>query len=172
MPRKTEEVVITAPGRDSGKTFLLTEMDAIRTEKWAARAFLAMTNKDVVIPPEIAAAGMIGIAIMGYKGFAGAQFENVEPLMDEMLGCIQIVQNVPGAARSTTTRPTMASDYEEVSTLLLLRQKILELHAGFTFAAAAEWLKASVDGQPRRRSRTTRTSPDSSEPSSRPDSQR
>ena len=42
MARKVEYITIDQEGRDQGKTFKITEMPALKAEKWATRAFLAL----------------------------------------------------------------------------------------------------------------------------------
>ena len=62
MARNTKSLTISAEGRDKGKTFLLTEMSAVRAEKWAARAVLALLKSGVELPEDAAQAGLAGIA--------------------------------------------------------------------------------------------------------------
>lgn len=135
--RKTKTIVITEQGgkenRDKGKRFLITEMPALQAEKWAARAFLALAHSGVQIPDDIKSGGMIGLAFTGLQMLQGVRFEEAEPLMDEMLACIQII---PDPTNPEFTRPLQVNigdgdDIEEVSTLLLLRQEIFGLHTDF-----------------------------------------
>lgn len=135
VPQKTEGSL--GRHRDAGKTFVLTEMPAMRAEKWATRAFMALATNGVKIPEGVADLGMAGFALVGFQAFYGAKFEEVEPLMDEMFECIQIKPS------AQIVRPLVENDIEEVSTRLALRKEVLELHMGFTFADAASRLKKS-----------------------------
>lgn len=132
MARKTKTVTITSPGRDQGKSYILTEMPATKAEKWAARAFLALAKAGLDVPEEAAASGVAGFAAMGLDAIGKLNWEDAEPLLDEMMSCVQ-VQPSPGI-----TRPLVeaADDIEEVMTLLTLRKELLELHLGFSLAAA------------------------------------
>lgn len=134
MARKVDEVVITEEGRDKGKHFVLTEMPASQAEKWAARVFLALTRANVEIPDDVAAAGMAGIAVLGLKMLGGANWHDVEPLMDEMFRCVQYRPDP--AKQPNFVRPPMEEDIEEVKTRYKLRLEVLSLHVGFSIADA------------------------------------
>jgi len=126
--RKEKKIKISADNRDKGKTFLLTEMPAMRIERWATRAFLALAKGGVHIPPDIAAQGLAGVAQMGLEALSGLQPDVAEPLLDEMMECVQIVES------ETVTRSLTPDDIEEVSTILQLRAEVFTLHTGFSWA--------------------------------------
>lgn len=130
MARKTAIVTISAEGRDKGKVFVLTELSAYEAEDWAGRALFALMNAGVEIPDNIAEAGLAGVAAMGLKAIAKLPFDSAKPLLDKMMGCIQI-QPSP-----TVTRALIPDDIEEVATLLTLRKQVLGLHMDFSMAAA------------------------------------
>ena len=130
MARKTATVTISAEGRDKGKVFVLTELSAYEAEDWAGRALFALMNAGVEIPDNIAEAGLAGVAAMGLKAIAKLPFDSAKPLLDKMMGCIQI-QPSP-----TVTRALIPDDIEEVATLLTLRKQVLGLHMDFSMAAA------------------------------------
>jgi hypothetical protein len=74
--------------------------------------------------------------------------------MDEMLTYIQIIES------PTVSRPLGGDgDIWEVSTLLLLRKELLELHMGFTFAELALTLMATSAAAETEDSPSTPTSP-------------
>jgi len=133
MARKTKVVTITAEGRDRGKQFLITEMPASRAEKWAFRAFFALGRAGIQVPEEMAGMGMSVIAVIGIRALAMLRFEDAEPLMDEMMGCVQFM---PDPARPAIVRQLIEDDVEEATTLLLLRSEVIELHTGFSIADA------------------------------------
>lgn len=128
MARKTKQVTITTEGRDKGRTYLITEMPATQAEKWAMRAMSALLKSGVYVPDSVLDRGLAGIAAVGIKGLMGMQFQDAEPLMDEMFACIQIVE-------PAITRKLTENDIEEVATRLLLRSEVIELHVGFSIAA-------------------------------------
>jgi hypothetical protein len=125
MARKTATIRIDAKGRDNGKVFIITEMSALAAEEWAGRALFAMMNAGVEIPDSIANAGLAGVASLGISSLTKVSFDSAKPLLDEMLGCVQI-QPSP-----KVTRPLIDDDIEEVATLLTLRKEVLSLHIDF-----------------------------------------
>lgn len=131
--RKTKVVSVTQDGRDKGKNFLITEMPAAQAEKWAARAFLALAHAGIEIPEEMQGAGMAAIAIVGLRALGRVSWHEAEPLMDEMMACVQII---PDPSKPTFFRGLVEDDIEEVMTRALLRSETFEIHTGFSLAAA------------------------------------
>lgn len=125
MARKSKTVKIADEGRDCGKSFLLTEMPVDKSEKWAARALLALMKSGADVPEGMA--GMAGLASFGLGSLTKLAWEDVEPLLDEMMGCIKFCPS-PGISRNLHME---ADDIEEVGTLLTLRKEILGLHFDF-----------------------------------------
>jgi hypothetical protein len=130
MSRKTSDVTITEEGRDQGKTFHIREMAALKAERWAMRALIAVGKSGVDLPDGIAAGGgMRSLAILGVQAIMRMDFADAEPLLDEMLECVSVK---PDPKRPEVVRALMVEeDIEEISTLLRLRQEVLELHTGF-----------------------------------------
>lgn len=133
MARKVKEVTITTEGRDQGKVFVITEMPASRAEKWAMRALLIVGRRN----PEIehhAGMGMQGVAALGLKAvLGGIDWDEAEPLVDEMMECVSIKESAPGKP-SFVRHDLMEEDIEEVATRLLLRTEVFQLHTGFLLA--------------------------------------
>jgi len=132
--RKTEIFVVPkeAGNRDSGKRFLITEMPAMKAERWAMRALLAISRSGVDIGVH-KNAGFAGIAIAGLKALENLNFEEARPLLDEMLECVQVM---PDPKNPEVVRPLMLNemegdDFEEVATILKIRERIFMLHAAF-----------------------------------------
>lgn len=167
MARKT--LVVTIPpaeegteNRDSGKAFLLTEMPASEGERWGIRALLALARAGIEIPPELDNSGMAGVHQMGGLRLGGAlHAEDVEPLMDDMMGC---VQRIPDASKPDIVRALVEDDIEEVSTRLRLRGEVMQLHLGFSIAGVLSSLGASVKSR-MGASSITPIAPGQSEPS-------
>ena len=124
--RKTKTVTINdEKSRDNGKSYLLTEMPVDKAEKWAARALLAILKSGGEVAP--GAEGMAGLAGIGITALARIAWEDAEPLLDEMMGCVKACPS------PTITRPLLdgADDIEEVKTMLSLRKEIFSLHFDF-----------------------------------------
>lgn len=128
MARKVLDLTIAETGRDAGKMFRLTEMSASASEKWAAKAFLALARSGVDIPDNISSAGLAGVAALGVKALGGMSFQDAEPLMDEMFRC---VQRVTDPARPMFVRALIEDDIEEVATRLKIRMELFRLHVDF-----------------------------------------
>lgn len=129
--RKTIDITISAEGRDHGKVFHIEEMPASQAEKWAARAFLALSRSGAEIPDDVRSAGFAGIAVLGLKALGGMRFEDAEQLMDEMFDCIRIK---PDKRNPDIIRSLIEDDIEEIATRVRLRAEVFGLHAGFSLA--------------------------------------
>lgn len=139
MARKTVTVRIDnaalpngAVNRDHGKEFEITEMSSDKAERWAMRALLALTNTGVEIPQGIEGAGMAGIAHVGFQMFGRLDFDVAEPLLAEMMSCVQI--KMESGLRAVNDD---FGDIEEVMTRLKLRKAWFELHTGFSLPVLA-----------------------------------
>ena len=145
MPRNSKLHTITTAGRDQGKTFLITEMPAAKSFKWACRALLAMAHAGVELPDEITPEmGLAALAIAGIRSMSGLQWRELEPLMDEMMTCVQYA---PDQANPQVVRGLMMDvDIEEVTTLVELHAEVWTLHTGFQFPVA-EWTSKMATGQ-------------------------
>ena len=132
--RKTSHITIQDEGRDKGKVFVLTEKSAIEADKWGIRALLALSKSGVPIPPEFMEMGIIGVLAVGIHRLAGVSFGDLEPLLDEMLTCVEIM---PTPGRPDIIRKLMSDDIEEVKTLQTLRMEVFRLHTGFSPPAKA-----------------------------------
>lgn len=131
--RKTIDVTIADDGRDKSKVFRLTEMPAAQAEKMAVRALLAMAKSGVDVPEDVVGMGLMGLVAIGVRALRHVEFADLEPLLDELMGCVQVV---PDRQKPQFARPLMPDDVEEVRTYLTLRKALLELHVGFSLPAA------------------------------------
>lgn len=163
--RKTKTVTIATPGRDEGKNFLITEMDAAQAEKWALRVFNGMLVAGLNLPQEMTSRGMAGIAMAGMQGLFGMPWHLQEPLLDELLRCVTVMPDptrIDQVTKLPFVRPIGPEDIEEFMTRTQLRAEAFDLMTGFSTAgalsklrsAAAEQMNASAD---------TQTSPSASE---------
>ena len=121
--RRTEIVEITE-GRDAGKKFMITEMSAEAAEWWAFRALQAIAGADAELNLQAPLADM---AAQGIKALAKVHPDQAKPLLDEMMGCVQIL--VPA---TQNPRPLLDGDIEDVKTRFMLRKAVMELHLGFS----------------------------------------
>lgn len=159
MPRKTARITISGEdNRDAGKTYLVTEMPALQVEKWAARAFLAIAQSGVEVPDGAEEAGIEGLVNTGLlQALPKIQFHDVEPLMDEMMRCVQLCPDP--SHPEVVINLGHDGDIEELSTVYKLRRAVLGLHVDFSKLAAlrssAGQAASSLGG-----SFLTRTSPD------------
>ena len=133
MARKIENFTISDGSRDQGKTFVLTEMPASRAEAWAMRALLALMNSGAQLPEGFERSGMAGVAELGLKALSGLSWETLEPLMSEMMSCVQFM---PDTSKPNVVRALFEEDIEEVSTRIQLRVAVWKLHVAFFKSAA------------------------------------
>lgn len=136
MARSVINYTVTDEGRDKGKVFVLTEFPASRAESWAMRAILALMDSGVDLPENFELMGMAGAVEVGFKALSGLKWEVVEPLIAEMMCCIQII---PDPRTPNVVRPIMeeASDIEEIMTRIKLRMEVWKLHTGFLQAVGS-----------------------------------
>lgn len=133
MARKTLIYTVQDEGRDFSKSFLITEMAASQAERWAIRAFLAIAKGGIELPDGIEHTGMAGLAKVGLGMLMQIPFEMAEPLLDEMMTCVQFL---PHATNHSVKRPLMEDDIEEVATRIKIRKEIFGLHVNFSPAGA------------------------------------
>lgn len=133
MGRKTKEITITdEASRDNGRKYLITEMPASQCEKWALRV-LSTLVKGGFDPSLVGDAGgdMEKLVRAGLETVLGKiDFYDMEPLLDEMMACVQAVSTA-GIARKL-----VEEDIEEIKTRLALRREVFALHVDFFENAA------------------------------------
>lgn len=149
MARKELRVTITAKGRDKGKMFVLHEMASDQAERWFIRLVLALANAGAKMPEEILFGGAAGFAellptlrnslVVAIRAIQGLDHRDVSALLDEMTPFIKC-QPTPGSVPPMPEQdifPGTASQIEEVATWFKLRFELIQLHVGFSLAAAA-----------------------------------
>lgn len=142
--RKQITYTVTDAGRDQGKAFQLKEMDAFAAEQWAIRGFFALMNAGIDVPANIADMGFAGIAVIGVSALGRVPYEAAKPLLDDMLGCVQII---PDPSKPNVVRALIESDIEEVKTLLKLRKAVFDLHVDFLTDAAPSTSDRAAPGK-------------------------
>lgn len=132
MTLKTLDIIIDDEGRDKGKRFRITELPAMQGAKWAMRALFALGNAGIEVPAELAGRGMASIAYFGAQVLQKMRAEDAEPLLDEMMGCVQIL---PDPRHPTVIRPLIMNgtgdDIEEMATIFRLQKDAIGLHLDF-----------------------------------------
>lgn len=141
MARRVKRVLIKEEGRDKGKTFEITEMPADQGERWAYRVGIALSRGGIEVPTGMFDGGWAGLAkmwpyllVVGLRALHGAQWEEFEPLLDEMMNCVKWCP--PGNAPLQDIHPGVDSQIEEVKTRVELRKELIELHLGFSLAGS------------------------------------
>jgi hypothetical protein len=132
MARKIANYTVTDEGRDKGKLFVITEMSAARAESWAMRVLLALIGSNMNLPDNFEELGMAGLAELGIKALAGLKWDVAEPLLAEMMECVEWAD----PKKTHVHRPLVDTDIEEVSTRLKIRMEVFKLHADFLEAVA------------------------------------
>jgi hypothetical protein len=154
--RRTKVVTIDGEGRDKGKSYLIVEMPALKSEHWGRKALLAIAAGAAPHMPasdvDVASLGLAGIASLGIKAFGGLDPTVVDPLMDEMFKCISFVPSIalkdPKIPDRPMTRPLIEDDIEEVATVLELRREVLSVHLDFmAFVARLKEAQSSLKAQ-------------------------
>lgn len=142
MARLSELVTLTE-GRDRGKQFRLSEMYADAGERWAYRALLAISRSGVNVPPGLLDQGWAGLAAMmpyliviGFQGLSGARWEELEPLLNEMMACVMYQPPGPYPPQPLGEGPTL--QVEEVKSLATLKMAVLKLHVDFSAAVSPQ----------------------------------
>ena len=136
MPRNTATVTIEAEGRDFGKTYKLTEMDAWSGDKWATRLLLAAFQTGAPVSESDVAAGWQGIWRSGIFMALRIPPDTLIPLLDELMECVRYqppnAKLPPQAILSSS-----ACQIEELATFWRLRLALVELHTGFSLPVAS-----------------------------------
>ena len=123
--KHSKELEIEKEGRDKGKIFVLTPMSAWDAEEWATKALFAIMNAGVEVPDNIMESGLAGLAYVGFQALKKVRFEEVRPLWEQVMECVQIKPS------AKVIRAITKDDIEEVSTLLLLRKEVVKMHLDF-----------------------------------------
>ncbi|WP_391529671.1 hypothetical protein [Photorhabdus akhurstii] len=128
MARKETFIIMNDDNRDKGKLFYIQEMPASQAEWWAIRALMAMGREGLDIPNNFWDLGMAALAVVGLKAISRIAPDEARPLLDELMGCVQMV---PNPADKKIKRELIDSDIEEIVTRLKLRAEVLKLHVDF-----------------------------------------
>lgn len=154
--KKEVVVVPTWQGsRDAGKTFMITEWPAARTERWALYMVLCVKGTTAQVPEMYEQMGMIGVARRGLNAFLAADVDpaRLADLLDELLECVTLIRD-PRATDKTTgqqiaTPIISPTDIMDVKTRYWLRSEVIRVHTNFSPADALWALaKAAMETSP------------------------
>jgi len=162
-----EKIVrIEENNRDHGKHFKVTEMSAWDLEKWARDALIVLARSGVDIGDVAPEEGFAGIMRAGTRADVLMQLkgEDLEPLMDRMLLCVQFISD---PKHPDFLQPLKPEDIEELSTIMRLRTEVMRLHQNFSLPGAQPGPASSTLQTMDQNSLLTRTSQPQSAPSSR-----
>lgn len=153
--RRKHVVTIDDPGRDKGKTFILTEMPADIGERWAIQAMYLLAKAGVTVPDGVQEAGMAGLAATGVDFLSIAQLRALQdPSLDEQWDYVEYL-HAPGHPPQKLVTGD-GSQIEEIRTRSRLRQEVLKLHTDFF---TADEPPTSDSSRPSPASPNTPTSP-------------
>jgi hypothetical protein len=132
---RKKEIFVPTDGRDKekGQHYILHEMPALKAERWAYRALLALAHAGIEIPDEAVGAGMAAFAYAGFDSLKNLKFEEAQPLLDEMLSCIEVIPDPksPNVTRPPVMNEMEGDDIEELTTLWQIRKQIFQMHTAF-----------------------------------------
>ncbi len=131
--RREQEIILQDRGKEI--VFRIKEMSALQLEKWLMRALLALcksrhvnkeensnnTNKSKVLIDALFDGRFLEV-------FCNADFEEIEPLLDELLTCVQ--RRVDNGYMQVNSS-TIESYVEDVRTLFELRMEVLKFNLDF-----------------------------------------
>lgn len=125
-----KEKIVTLNDRGRELSFKIREMPATRLESWIVRAGLLLASTGVLDSKSITdasdaiqAAGKV-IAEGGLAALGNVDYDKVQPLLDELLGCCEHM--VDGIGHKVTP-DTVDGIIEDVKTLFALRKEVITL---------------------------------------------
>ncbi|ELZ3993183.1 TPA: hypothetical protein SBJ50_002953 [Yersinia enterocolitica] len=134
MSRKQITYIVEDEGRDKGKEFIITEMSAWDAEELSEEIYRAMGHGEFnSLPADVVAMGVAGLATVGVSVLAAAPASVSRPIADRILSTVEIVITNEG---KDITRAIKPIDFEEISTIRTLKDKVFELNFGFLSLAA------------------------------------
>ncbi|ELI8151084.1 hypothetical protein ACPX3P_000670 [Yersinia enterocolitica] len=134
MSRKQITYTVEDEGRDKGKEFIITEMSAWDAEELSEEIYRAMGHGEFnSLPADVVSMGVAGLATVGVSVLAAAPASVSRPISDRILSTVEIVVTNKG---KDITRAIKPIDFEEISTIRTLKDKVFELNFGFLSLAA------------------------------------
>lgn len=134
--RKEINHVVEANNRDFGKHFKIKEFSAWDAEVLAEDILRAMSKSNYWnISPEIIQLGVAGLSTIGLSAISAANKEDADYINSKVMSAVSIV--IPGVdGKAPIERPVEKTDFDEVSTIRDLKDKVLGLNFDFLTIAA------------------------------------
>lgn len=132
--------------RDHGKTFLIREMGAWQAEKWCYKALGAMIRGGLFLPDGWQDMPADFLAKFNMANLMRLDFIELEPLLDEIMGCIEFVVDKSKPQLNKKINPDI-EQIQEPNTLLHLRTEAFKLHLGFLTAVLVQISATSEPGE-------------------------
>ncbi|HEN3634134.1 TPA: hypothetical protein U5E30_002757 [Yersinia enterocolitica] len=134
MSRKQITYIVEDEDRDKGKEFIITEMSAWDAEELSEEIYRAMGHGEFnSLPADVVSMGVAGLATVGVSVLAAAPASVSRPISDRILSTVEIVITNEGKDINRAIKPL---DFEEISTIRTLKDKVFELNFGFLSLAA------------------------------------
>ncbi|WP_320910227.1 hypothetical protein [Citrobacter farmeri] len=130
MARKEITFIVEEEGRDKGKEFLITEMSAWDADALAQDIFRAMGDSNYSsIPADVIAMGCAGLATVGLSVISASSPEVARQLRDRLMSTVDIIITNDGRRQQRKVNGSL--DFEEVSTIRTLLDKVFEINFNF-----------------------------------------
>ncbi|HHK9580557.1 TPA: hypothetical protein ACQZIS_001835 [Citrobacter braakii] len=130
MARKEIPFIVETEGRDKGKEFLITEMSAWDADTLAQDIFRAMGDSNYSsIPADVIAMGCAGLATVGLSVISASSPEVARQLRDRLMSTVDII--ITNEGRRQQRKVNGSLDFEEVSTIRSLLDKVFEINFNF-----------------------------------------
>ncbi|EAM8406995.1 hypothetical protein AB241_03585 [Salmonella enterica] len=130
MARKEIPFIVETEGRDKGKEFLITEMSAWDADSLAQDIFRAMGDSNYSsIPADVIAMGCAGLATVGLSVISASSPEVARQLRDRLMSTVDIIITSEGQRQQRKVNGAL--DFEEVSTIRSLLDKVFEINFNF-----------------------------------------
>ncbi|MBY6247554.1 hypothetical protein [Citrobacter werkmanii] len=130
MARKEIPFIVEEEGRDKGKEFLITEMSAWDADSLAQDIFRAMGDSNYSnIPADVIAMGCAGLATVGLSVISASSPEVGRQLRDRLMSTVDIIITSEGQRQQRKVNGSL--DFEEVSTIRSLLDKVFEINFNF-----------------------------------------
>ncbi len=130
MARKEIPYVVMDENRDKGKEFIITEMSAWDADELAQDIFRAMGDCNYTgIPADVIAMGCAGLATVGLSVISASSPDVARQLRDRLMSTVEIVITHDG--KRNRRKVNGAIDFEEVSTIRSVLDKVFEINFGF-----------------------------------------
>ncbi|KAA1280241.1 hypothetical protein DXF85_02905 [Citrobacter pasteurii] len=130
MARKEIPFIVEEEGRDKGKEFLITEMSAWDADSLAQDIFRAMGDSNYSsIPADVIAMGCAGLATVGLSVISASSPEVARQLRDRLMSTVDIIITSEGQRQQRKVNGSL--DFEEVSTIRSLLDKVFEINFNF-----------------------------------------